>query len=140
MYDDVLIVAGESERARRAADHGLAIAGQFGATVHALGVAKFIDKRDRMRTDADAEAAAAVERVARDARERDLAVETTAREGVPHEVILEYIDESGVDIAVMGTRGQSGLRRLVQGSVTEYVIRESPVPVVAVRAADDGRP
>lgn len=136
MYDDVLIVTDESERGRKATEHGLAIAEQFGATVHALSVSEYIDKRDRMRTDADAEAASAVRTVAEQARDRGIEVSTAIREGVAQDEILACIDERDADIAVMGTRGLSGFRRLVSGSVTEYVIRQATIPVVAIRAPD----
>jgi nucleotide-binding universal stress UspA family protein len=33
----------------------------------------------------------------------------------------------------MGTHGRRGLSRALLGSVTEYVVRTSPVPVLTVR-------
>ena len=36
----------------------------------------------------------------------------------------------------MGTHGRRGLRRLTLGSDAELVLRESPVPVLLVRAQD----
>jgi nucleotide-binding universal stress UspA family protein len=38
---------------------------------------------------------------------------------------------------VMGTKGLEGAKRLVFGSTTERVLRESPVPVLAVPAPDN---
>jgi nucleotide-binding universal stress UspA family protein len=38
------------------------------------------------------------------------------------------------DVIVMGTHGRRGLRRLVMGSDAETVLRESPVPVLLVKA------
>jgi nucleotide-binding universal stress UspA family protein len=40
--------------------------------------------------------------------------------------------ECGADLVVMGTQGLEGSRRFVFGSTTEKVLRESPVPVLAV--------
>jgi nucleotide-binding universal stress UspA family protein len=52
--------------------------------------------------------------------------------GVPHEVILEYVEENDVDVIVMGTHGRTGLDRYLIGSVTEKVVRLAEVPVISV--------
>jgi nucleotide-binding universal stress UspA family protein len=40
----------------------------------------------------------------------------------------------GADLIVMGTHGRGGLGRLVMGSNAESVLRESPLPVLLVKA------
>ncbi len=47
--------------------------------------------------------------------------------------IVEAIQEVEADLVVMGTHGRSGVDRLRFGSVAEYVVRTSPVPVLTVR-------
>ncbi|MFC6942509.1 universal stress protein [Salinirubellus sp. GCM10025818] len=51
-----------------------------------------------------------------------------------HQVILTYIDEHDIDLVVVGTHGRTGFDRYVLGSVTEYLVRTSPIPVLTVRA------
>lgn len=51
-------------------------------------------------------------------------------------VIVEEAEESDVFLVVMATHGRSGLSRLLAGSVTEYVIRQSSVPTVVVPAGE----
>ena len=46
--------------------------------------------------------------------------------------ILKQVPECAADLIVMGTQGLEGTRRFVFGSITEKVLRESPVPVLAV--------
>jgi len=46
--------------------------------------------------------------------------------------ILSAITDLDAVALVMATHGRSGLSRLFAGSVTEQVVRESPVPVVVV--------
>lgn len=46
--------------------------------------------------------------------------------------ILAYAEAEGVDLIVMGTRGRTGLGRLLLGSVAEIVVRESTCPVITV--------
>lgn len=58
------------------------------------------------------------------------------REGDTVTEILRQIDESRPDIVVMCTHGWTGLRHAMLGSVTEKVVRRSPVPVLTVRAIE----
>ena len=52
---------------------------------------------------------------------------------VPHEAILEYIDNEDVDLTVMGSKTRSGDYRRMLGSVTERVSRQSTAPVSIVK-------
>lgn len=53
------------------------------------------------------------------------------------EEIIKLVAEYDADLVVMGTQGLSGARRLVFGSTTEKVLRESMVPVLAVPMPTD---
>jgi len=50
------------------------------------------------------------------------------------DVILQEAKEWGADLIVMATHGRRGMAHMILGSVTEGVIRASPVPVLVVRA------
>jgi universal stress protein A len=53
------------------------------------------------------------------------------------EVDLEIIGlarELEADLIVMGCRGRSGIRRAVEGSVSDAVVRNAPCPVLVVRS------
>jgi nucleotide-binding universal stress UspA family protein len=52
-------------------------------------------------------------------------------------MILDYIKEHAIDLVVMGTRGASGIREVFVGSNTEKIVRQSSVPVLAVRKRVD---
>lgn len=54
--------------------------------------------------------------------------------GRPVREILDLTRESGAGLIVMGTRGSTGLDRILLGSVAEAVVRGSTVPVLTVRA------
>ncbi|WP_323171469.1 universal stress protein [Natrialba sp. PRR66] len=139
MYDHVLIPTDGSDGTRRSITHGLAIADQFGATVHALSVIPE-GPLGTFETEAATEAARrAVDRVAVEARAADLEPITAVEQGVPHEEILAYADDNEIDLIVMGTQGRTGLDRVLVGSVTERVVRMADVPVVTVRLTDDIR-
>ena len=58
---------------------------------------------------------------------------TLIREGKPRDVILEVAAEVHADLIVMGTHGLTGLAHMLLGSVSEHVVRHSPIPVLTVR-------
>lgn len=47
--------------------------------------------------------------------------------------IVRYADEHGIDQIVLGTRGRTGTKRILLGSVAEAVIRRANCPVTVVR-------
>lgn len=60
-------------------------------------------------------------------------VEHRLAEGPPAQEILRAAEEVGCDLIVMGTRGRSGLERLIFGSVAEQVLRKAGCPVITVK-------
>jgi len=55
------------------------------------------------------------------------------------ECVANKAREYHADLIVCGTHGRRGMRRLLMGSDAEYIVRNSPVPVVLVRARDGMR-
>jgi hypothetical protein len=53
---------------------------------------------------------------------------------ITKEVNLTYIEEHDIDLVVVGTHGRTGFDRYVLGSVTEYLVRTSPIPALTVPA------
>jgi nucleotide-binding universal stress UspA family protein len=60
--------------------------------------------------------------------------EVVAVTGDPPLEISRVAQEHHVDLIVMATHGRTGLSHFFLGSVAERVVRESPVPVLTVRA------
>lgn len=58
--------------------------------------------------------------------------------GLPAGRIAEIAAESGARIVVVGSRGRTGLRSILLGSVAERVAQISTVPVVIVKDPTDG--
>ena len=48
-------------------------------------------------------------------------------------VILEYAEEKNIDLTVVGTRGRSGFKRLLLGSVASSVVSYAHCPVMVVK-------
>jgi universal stress protein A len=55
------------------------------------------------------------------------------REASARPAIVDAAMELNCQMIVMGTHGRSGLEHLLMGSVAEYVVRHSKIPVLTVR-------
>jgi nucleotide-binding universal stress UspA family protein len=62
-----------------------------------------------------------------------LDVDLTLTPAFPSEAISATAEEHGADMIVMGTRGLTGLRHVLLGSVAERTLRIAPCPVVTVK-------
>jgi nucleotide-binding universal stress UspA family protein len=82
------------------------------------------------------DAATNLERHAEPLRARGLRVETVLREGYPASVIEEEAETRNVDLIVIGTRGHTGLKHLLLGSVAERVDQKAPCAVLTVKSPD----
>jgi nucleotide-binding universal stress UspA family protein len=88
---------------------------------------------------AQAEALATAERGAERASRAGLdahAVSARSEHG-PAEAILRAADEHNALALVVGSRGRSGLRSVLLGSVSNTVVHHSPRPVVVVHATQE---
>ena len=74
--------------------------------------------------------------VAKDLRDAGIQVEEVTREGYPATVIEEEAVRQEADLIVIGTRGLSGIKHLLLGSIAERVVQKAPCPVLTVRIAD----
>jgi nucleotide-binding universal stress UspA family protein len=63
---------------------------------------------------------------------RGLDVDVKVVVGDPYQAIMRAA--RGMDAIVMSTAGRTGLSHLLIGSVTEKVVRHSPIPVLTLRA------
>jgi universal stress protein A len=52
------------------------------------------------------------------------------------DAIATAAETHGIDLIVMGTRGLTGLKHVLLGSVAERTIRTAPCPVLTVKGAD----
>ena len=59
-----------------------------------------------------------------------------AIKGRPFEEICRLAQEIDIDLIVIATRGNTGLKHLLLGSTAERVVRCSPCPVLVVRGSD----
>ena len=151
LFETILIPTDGSDGALAGAKRGIDLAGAVGADVHVLSVVEAEPDaaspapgagEDERRASIDAAAESAVEAVADLLGERrpDLDVTTATERGTPYRVIGEYVEAAGIDAVAMGTKGRTGLDRVLLGSVAEHVLRTVAVPVLAVPPAASDAP
>lgn len=142
MYTDILIPTDGSDTANQAATHGLSLAKQYEATVHALFVVNtdvILLKLDEGHDEATLQTALrnrgerVTDLIAERARDEGVSVTTAVREGRPADEIRHYAEENGIDLLTMGTHGRSRIDRFLIGSVTRDVFRTVSTPTLTTR-------
>ena len=66
-------------------------------------------------------------------RDQGIQVRSVVRLGSPPVVILDVAQEERATMIALATHGETGLKRLLAGSVAEAILRRSHVPVLLVR-------
>ena len=61
-------------------------------------------------------------------------IQVSVVSGDPAEQILTFIEAQDISIVALGTHGRKGLSRAIFGSVTDRVLRTSPVPVFCINS------
>jgi nucleotide-binding universal stress UspA family protein len=146
----VLLAIDEGDCSGEAADEVGGRSWEAGTTVRVLhAVGKFVPPAqelwhdaggdlDRARQEIKDRSGELVERVCARLRERGLSAEGAVRDGEPGPAIVAEAEEWGAGLVVVGSRGHTGLRRALEGSVSRYVVDHAPCPVEVVRCEEAG--
>lgn len=143
----ILVPVDFSSHSGRALEDAIELAKTWGAELHLLhcypihpaaidpyGIAVPETLEAEIRQSAERRLAEWRDRVAAEG----VAVEAHTTAHLPSEEIPAAAERLGADLIVMGTRGLSGIKHVLLGSVTERALRAAPCPVWVVRdtAAD----
>lgn len=148
MYKHLVVAVDGSETSINALKHAAELAGVNGARltlVHVANPAEYMALAPEFLQHESYEAAVAQGNEVLDAAER------TARElGVGNTVkhllvankgaremaqdLVDYADENGAGLLVLGTHGRTGLMHLLMGSFAETVMRQSHLPLLIIRS------
>lgn len=74
------------------------------------------------------------------AQAQGVAVATAIRSGHPAQALLQYLEEGGFDLLVIGQSGHSAVWGRFLGSTVEKVVRNAPCSVLIVRKTDQAPP
>jgi nucleotide-binding universal stress UspA family protein len=105
------------------------------ATGHA-GSSWTPDELEEQRQAAQGQGRAAVEATISALRARGTLqdnVEVSVVEGEPGPALCEIAQDVDATAIIIGSRGRGGIKRAVLGSVSDYVVRNAPCPVVVTR-------
>ena len=82
---------------------------------------------------AEKEASAYLEKVASPMKAKSVQAETATVIGSPGPGIASYAADNGCDLIAIATHGRSGLGKVVFGSVADYVLRNSGLPILLIK-------
>lgn len=140
MYSRILLPTDGSAHARAAVDSALSLAEKYDAdihVVHVINTRKYDTSIESQIAPLRKKGRRYLEQMEEDMAGADVLVTTSLEMGRPGRVLLEYADEHGIDLVVMGTRGRGGLPRRLLGSVTNHLVAHADIPVHVVPPADE---
>ena len=142
----VLVATDFSENAQESVDTALEIAKQFGASLHVVHAFQTpvpivspyeVVVPDGFLEQARDAAAENLKSVLEKISSEGIEVHSHLTEVPAAPAIARIAEENDVDLVVMGTRGNTGLKHVLLGSVAERTIRLSPCSVLTVKPSDD---
>ena len=142
-FKSILVPVDYSEPSRRALELALTLAGAAEVTVvHVWDKPAYVGEEQVMHADGSRRS---LTELIRDNAERDMSEflalvrapdgKTYSHRlisGDPVSAIIAEASKPGYDLLVVGTHGRTGMTKLLLGSVTEKLIRLSPLPVLTV--------
>jgi nucleotide-binding universal stress UspA family protein len=146
-FRKILVPIDFSDHSSAALDLAIDIAHSYGATLHLLHCTPIdpgaitpygIVMPEGFDREVREAAGQQLARWADKASAAKVAVETHLASSFPAEAIARTADEIGADLIAMGTRGLSGLRHVLLGSIAERVLRLAHCPVLTVKAPEKG--
>jgi nucleotide-binding universal stress UspA family protein len=132
---NILVPIDFSEPSRKAARYGFTLASQLKAR---LTFAHVVSPPASDRTAEYEFALSTFKELIPSELAEDQDVRTVVTGGEVEEQLLSLINNEKADLVVMGTRGLRNPGRWFLGSVTEHLLRKSPVPMLTVSHVEEG--
>jgi nucleotide-binding universal stress UspA family protein len=140
----ILVPVDGSDGCNKALSYALDLSKRYGASVHLIHVVQhsatlIAGPMDEtigysMIDDALEESGKrSLENCSKEAEKQGVKVNTTLLRGHPGTQIVKFAEDEGFDLIVMGSRGLSGLKRLILGSVSDYVSDNAECSVLIVK-------
>jgi len=141
-FKSILCATDFSEFSNQTVSYGVALAKEFGASLivcHVIDLSSVaiygefqldpVGQQNRIMEDANAQ----LEKLTGD---QPVAWEPLITVGKPADEIARAVEEKDIDLVIAATRGRSGFKRLILGSVTERLMRTLTCPLLVVRSPE----
>lgn len=144
-FSSIVVAVDGSEPSMDAAEYAIDMAKRFDSRLIALtvshvslssfGLAARPDEVTRMKERHQLESRRWFDKLHEDAKRNEIQLETELIDSQMsiEGAIVEYAESHGVDLIIIGTRGRSGFRRLLLGSVASGVVNYATCPVLVVK-------
>jgi nucleotide-binding universal stress UspA family protein len=136
----ILVAIDGSDASMDAADHATSISKEYNAELYALYVIRAdVDlfgphETSEFMTKMRDEGEKYLNKVKLKANEKNIEIKAEIISSINIAGgILDYAEENNIDLIVIGTRGRSGFKRLLLGSVASHVITYAHCPVLVVK-------
>jgi nucleotide-binding universal stress UspA family protein len=142
LYDRIVVAVDFSEHSAQAVQAGIELAGQFAAELHLVHAFEIpvpvltpyeVALPDNFVGDARSAARRELDGVEKQVKDAGVNVTAHLRDGPPDAAIDELAKEIDADLIVIGTRGNTGLKHILLGSVAERTLRHAPCPVLTIK-------
>lgn len=128
----LLVCYGGNRSSKRALDLAIEHAQKFGASIH---VAMVLSERGENVVDAKAQAEKVVAEATQAVEKAgvEVASQIMQQGASKGEVLAQYAEQIGADLAYIGVATKSKVGKLLFGSTAQYLILEADCPVVTVK-------
>jgi nucleotide-binding universal stress UspA family protein len=140
MFSTILVAIDGSNASMDAADYAISISKQYNAELYALHVIHAdVDlfgphETSEYTTEMRNEGEKYMDKVRLKANEKNIQIKTEIISSTNIAGgIVDYAEENNIDLIVIGTRGLSGFKKLLLGSVARNVVTYAHCPVMVVK-------
>ncbi|HEY9490735.1 MAG TPA: universal stress protein [Nitrososphaeraceae archaeon] len=145
-FSKIMVAIDGSEHSLKAAEYVLEIAKSFGAQLYAVTVTyvpesyhlkqeDVLSQSKEIHDNSMEDAKTWLEKFNQKSKEDNIQLKTeliSSHRPVDY-VILEYAEKNNIDLIVVGTRGRSGFKKLLLGSIASSVVTYAHCPVMVVK-------
>jgi nucleotide-binding universal stress UspA family protein len=140
-FSRIMVAIDGSEHSLKAAEYAFEVAKSFSAQLFAVTVTSvpqsYQIKQEEVLEESKemADSRAWLETFSHEAKENNIELkkELISSHRPVDYVILEYAEEKNIDLIVVGTRGRSGFKKLLLGSIASSVVTYAHCPVMVVK-------
>ena len=143
---NVAVATDFAPSSEHAIQHALAVAGHFGATLHFLHLVRpseFVYAPEMMPAMDDAairDCDGLINRLGHHHQLDGIDFRCSIQDGEVEEILPAFVTAGRIDLLFVGTRGRSGIPRLLQGSIAQKIFHVVRCPVVVVGPHAPGAP